>query len=279
MMLRLQKRAQIITHKKRLLFSLLPLFFVACGEYQISMDGVDSNATQEANSSSVPTYNQDINSTEEITVSEAPIQNETRSYTEKFINENNCNQIIDNEFIVMCYDYQKKAVKAVSYTLEGDLMNELNILKRPSFYVEQKLKPKDRISTTDYTNSGYDKGHMAPDAAFDWSQESLDAVYTLANIIPQAPQVNRRSWAKLESYVRDKAEELGELNIVNVIKYGQRSSRMGRHRMAISKGYYKILYNEDENYEECFYYSNKLGISADNDVLVNHAVACKMVSN
>jgi len=201
------------------------------------------------------------------------------TYKQKFVDENNCSQIIDNEFIVMCYDYKLKAVKAVSYTLIGDLMNEQNIQERPSFYVEKKLDSKYRISTTDYTNSGYDKGHMAPDAAFDWSQESLEAVYTLANIIPQAPQVNRIAWAKVERYARDKAEELGELNVVNVPKYGQRSSRMGKHEMAISKGYYKILYNPDENYEECFYYSNKLGVSARTDVLEDHAVACQSVTN
>lgn len=201
------------------------------------------------------------------------------SYKQKFVDENNCSQIIDNEFIVMCYDYKLKAVKAVSYTLIGDLINEHNIEERPSFYVEKTLDSKYRISITDYTNSGYDKGHMAPDAAFDWSEESLHAVYTLANIIPQAPQVNRISWAKVERYARDKAEELGELNVVNVPKYGQRSSRMGKNRMAISKGYYKILYNPNENYEECFYYSNKLGVSAQNDVLEDHLVACQSVTN
>ena len=206
-------------------------------------------------------------------------QSETVSYQEKFINDRNCNQIIDNEFIVMCYDYKKKAVKAVSYLLYGDLMNEKNILERPSFYVEKELKPKDRVKSSDYIKSGYDRGHMAPDASFDWSRDSLEAVYTLANIIPQAPQVNRRSWAKLEAYVRGKAEALGELNVVNVVKYGQRSSRMGKSRMAISKGYYKILSNEAEEYEECFYYSNKLGVSSDNDELINHKVTCSSVSN
>jgi endonuclease G len=208
-------------------------------------------------------------------------QSETRetNYKEKFINSKICNQIIDNEFIVMCYDYKLKASKSVAYTLDGDLMNDPNIDKRPSFYTEKSLDKKYRISTTDYTNSGYDRGHLAPDAAFDWSQESLEAVYTLANIIPQAPQVNRRSWAKLERYVRNRAEELGELSIVNVVKYGQRSSRMGKNRMAISKGYYKILYNKEENYEECFYYSNKQGISASNDILEDHSVSCAIVSN
>jgi len=201
------------------------------------------------------------------------------SYKVKFIDENNCSQIIDNEFIEMCYDYKKKAVTAVGYTLYGDLVNETNIEKRPSFYIERSLKEKDRISTTDYINSGYDKGHMAPDASFDWSQESLDAVYTLANAIPQAPQVNRYSWKKLEDYVREKAVQFGTVEVVNVVKYGQRSSRMGENRMAISKGYYKILYNEEENFEECYYYSNKLGVSAKDDILEDHEVSCQIVTN
>jgi len=197
----------------------------------------------------------------------------------KFIDENNCSQIIDNEFIEMCYDYKQKGVTAVAYVLEGDLVNETNIEKRPSFYVEKSLNEKDRISTTDYVNSGYDKGHMAPDASFDWSEESLYAVYTLANSIPQAPQVNRYAWIKVEDYAREKAVEFGKLEVVNVVKYGQRSSRMGKNQMAISKGYFKILYNAEENFEECYYYSNKLGVSMKDDLLEDHAISCELVTN
>jgi len=200
-------------------------------------------------------------------------------YKSQFINTNNCNQIINNEFITICYDYKLKGAKSVAYTLDGDLMNDTDIEKRPSFYVEKSLEKKYRISTTDYTKSGYDRGHLAPDAAFDWSQESLNAVYTLANIIPQAPQINRNSWASLERYVRAKAIKLGALNVLNVVKYGQRSSRMGKNKMAISKGYYKVLYNKNENYEECFYYSNKLGVSANGDSIGKHKVSCANVTN
>ena len=201
------------------------------------------------------------------------------NYKSKFINKTGCNQIINNEFITICYDYKLKATKSVSYRLDGDLMNDTNIDKRPSFYLEKSLEKKYRISTTDYTNSGYDRGHLAPDAAFDWSKESLNAVYTLANIIPQAPQINRNSWAKLEKYSRDKAVALGSLNVINVVKYGQRSRRMGKNKMAISKGYYKALYNKDENYQECFYYENKLGVSTNGDTVEKHKVSCTEVTN
>ena len=205
-------------------------------------------------------------------------QNNSIDYQSKFINEANCNQIIDNEFIHICYDYKLKATKSVAYRLEGDLMNDPNIDKRPSFYVEKSIDKKYRISSTDYINSGYDKGHLAPDAAFDWSDESLNAVYTLANIIPQAPQVNRNMWSKVEKFARDKAVELGELDVINVVKYGQRSKRIGKNRMAVSRGFYKVLYNDKQNYKECFYYANKLNLSSRNDELSKHDVNCNEVS-
>lgn len=198
-------------------------------------------------------------------------------YKSEFINKANCNQIIDNEFIHICYDYKLKAAKSVAYTLDGDLMNDPNIDKRPSFYVEKSIEKKHRVSSTDYTNSGYDKGHLAPDAAFDWSDESLKAVYTLANIIPQAPQVNRNMWSQVEKFARDKAVELGELHVINVIKYGEQSKRIGKNRMAVSRGFYKVLYNYKENYKECFYYANKLNLTSRDDNISKHDINCNQV--
>ncbi len=195
-----------------------------------------------------------------------------------FINREKCNQIIDNEFIKICYDYKLKGAKAVSYTLDGDLVNETNIVKRPNFYAEKSLDKKYRIYTTDYTNSGYDRGHLAPDASFDWSQESLNAVYTLANIIPQAPQVNRNMWSKLEKFARDKAVELGELDVINVVKYSKNSKKIGEHKMSVSRGFYKMLYNNNLGYQECFYYSNRLNLSARDDSVDKHKVSCAEVA-
>lgn len=49
--------------------------------------------------------------------------------------------------------------------------------------------------------------------------------------------------------------------------------------MAISQGYFKILYNEEENFEECYYYSKKLGVSTKDDTLKEHEVSCQVVTN
>ena len=196
----------------------------------------------------------------------------------QFVNDNDCNQTIDKQFLTICYDYNLKAAKAVSYTLYGDLVNELNIDKRPSFKVERALSRNHRSSNTDYSGSGYDKGHLANDAAFDWSQESLDSTYSLANIIPQARKVNRYTWIKAERYARFVAVQLGQVNVVNVVKYSNNPERIGSHGIAVPVGYYKVLYSDDQNYTKCLYYENDNNITTSDDRLRDHEVACSEVS-
>jgi len=205
------------------------------------------------------------------------LQIEKISFKNEFINESNCSQIIDNSFIVICYDYQFKAAKSVSYHLDGDLVNEPNIEERPSFYVEESLDEEYRTTYADYTNSGYDRGHLAPDAAFDWSQESLEAVYTLANIIPQAPTVNRHMWIDIERYAREKAIEFGEIDVLNVVKYTNNHETIGENNISVSKGFYKILYSQENNYEECFYYENNLDANSSDDNVSLHYKDCSVV--
>ena len=170
-----------------------------------------------------------------------------------------------------------RKTKSVAYTLYGDLVNELNIKERPSFYVEEDIDNPYRAKVSDYTHSGYDRGHMAPDAAFDWSQESLDATYSLANIIPQIPEVNQQMWVEAEKYAREMALELFELHVVNVVKYSSKPHRIGKSNIAISVGYYKILFNHDKEYEECFYYANDSSINPKNDKLKKHKVSCSSI--
>ncbi|MCK4442839.1 MAG: DNA/RNA non-specific endonuclease [Sulfurovaceae bacterium] len=212
------------------------------------------------------------------TPTQTPTLEEPKNYKTKFINENRCNQIIDKEFFKICYDYSLKVAKSVVYTLEGDLVNEINIKERPSFYQEESIDKQYRAKSSDYTHSGYDRGHLAPDAAFDWSEESLEATYSLANIIPQVPEVNRHMWIKVEAYARDKAVDLGEITVVNVVKYDNNNLKyIGDDNISVSIGYYKILFNTEESYEECFYYTNDINTYTKDDNLSKHKINCKSI--
>jgi len=191
-----------------------------------------------------------------------------------FINVAKCDQVIDKEFYLICYDHLLKGSKAVAYTLSGDLVNELNIDKSISFKVERQVEKKYRAATTDYVNSGYDRGHIAPDAAFDWSNESLSSVYSLANVMPQARKVNRYTWTKAERLSRFMAVKLGEITVINVLIYDSVPERIGQNKIAVPSGYYKILLNHQKSYLKCLYYANDKDIDSNEDRLSSHQVSC-----
>jgi endonuclease G len=191
-----------------------------------------------------------------------------------FINQSDCDQIIEKNFLIICYDYNLKAPTAVSYTLHGDQVNELNIEERPYFKIEPTIEREYRASYDDYTHSGYDRGHLAPDAAFDWSEDSLEETYSLANIIPQARKVNRYTWTKAERYARFVAVQRGWVNVINVVKYSDTPLRIGSHGIAVPNSYYKVLYSDDQTYTKCLYYANDNNIITGDDRLTNHEVNC-----
>ena len=82
-----------------------------------------------------------------------------------------------------------------------------------NFHAEPALPLEQRAELADYARSGWDRGHLAPSGDMpdpDAQQES----FSLANIIPQAPDLNRGLWGDMESAVRTLAERRGELYVV-----------------------------------------------------------------
>ncbi|MBD0347353.1 MAG: DNA/RNA non-specific endonuclease [Coleofasciculus sp. Co-bin14] len=73
-----------------------------------------------------------------------------------------------------------------------------------------------RVKPTDYTNSGYDRGHMTPSEDRTKKVADNSATFLMTNIIPQAPDNNQGPWARLESYCRDLVKKEGkELYIIS----------------------------------------------------------------
>ncbi len=71
--------------------------------------------------------------------------------------------------------------------------------KRPSRF-STDTRTASRVSHDDYTGSGYDRGHMAPNYAIAtrYGAEAQRETFLLSNIIPQSPNLNRIWWRLLE---------------------------------------------------------------------------------
>jgi len=183
-------------------------------------------------------------------------------FLKQFFNDQQCDQILRNDgFFKTCYSYKNKGARYVSYTLYGSKVNLKNIKKRPRFYQDINIPKKYRSTYNDYTHNTFkaDRGHLAPDAAFDWSRKSLHSVYTLSNIIPQHYSLNRgaHSWKGLEKYGRVLATKLGSINVLNGVVYKKYSKKIGRDKISVPNAFWKMYYNSDKNFQRCFYFVNK----------------------
>lgn len=71
-----------------------------------------------------------------------------------------------------------------------------------------------RVQAADYTNSGFDRGHLCPSDDRDFSPAENATTFRLTNIIPQAPANNQGPWRELEEYARLLAARGSELYII-----------------------------------------------------------------
>lgn len=73
--------------------------------------------------------------------------------------------------------------------------------REDNFHAEERIPVGERAELKDYSRSGYDRGHLAPNGDMA-SREAADESFSLANIGPQAAGLNRGSWERLESSIR-----------------------------------------------------------------------------
>lgn len=72
-----------------------------------------------------------------------------------------------------------------------------------------------RASTSHYTSTGFDRGHLCPSDDRDLSDSDNAATFKMTNIIPQAPDLNQVTWLALENYCRNLITHGNELYIIS----------------------------------------------------------------
>lgn len=75
---------------------------------------------------------------------------------------------------------------------------------RCNCFTQETLLPTGyyRASTSNYTGTGFDRGHLCPSDDRDGSDTDNAATFRMTNIAPQAPILNQQTWEDLERYCR-----------------------------------------------------------------------------
>lgn len=102
--------------------------------------------------------------------------------------------------------------------------------------VEGSAKP------SDYTRSGYDRGHMAPAGDMKWDSEAMAETFYMTNICPQAGVLNRGSWKKLEEKCRARAQRDSAIVIVcGPVLTDPVRQYIGQSRVAVPERFFKVV--------------------------------------
>ncbi len=124
------------------------------------------------------------------------------------------NYLMTKTMYTSSYNNTKKTPNWVSWHLSSAWYGTAP--RSTSFTTDQTL-PSGwyRVTTSDYTNSGFDRGHMCPSADRDKTSDENKQTFVMTNIVPQAPWNNQRCWANLETYCRNLADAGNEMYIIS----------------------------------------------------------------
>lgn len=179
-------------------------------------------------------------------------------------------QIIQRTGYTLSYDAKNKTPQWVAWELtkEETRGNE----ERCTEFFPDPDTWGNKVVTSDYSHSGYDRGHMAPAGDMKWSKKAMQESFYMSNICPQDHNLNTKDWNDLEMKSREWARRFGRIHIVcGPIYNGKRNEYIGVHRIKVPDGFFKVILINTKTKQSAFgfIFENEAGERPLSDYLVS----------
>lgn len=117
-----------------------------------------------------------------------------------------------------------------------------------SFFLDPRTSA--RVEPGDYTGSGYDRGHMAPNYAIGtrFGQAAQEETFKMSNVCPQRHRLNAGLWKDLELKVAENyTGRYGQVWVIDGPVFGplDRLQRL-RNKVVIPEAFYMIVLQQHE---------------------------------
>jgi endonuclease G len=127
---------------------------------------------------------------------------------------------------VVSYNGSHKVPNWVSWELNTSYLG--STARQDDFRPDDTFPPSEpQAQLTDYSGSGFDRGHMCPSADRNLTVPANSQTFYLTNMVPQAGNNNRGPWEKLEEDLRTIAQTGKELFIISGGVYSASSTTIG----------------------------------------------------
>ena len=153
--------------------------------------------------------------------------------------------LVYNGFIIN-YNTEWLVPNWVAYELTAN-ETDGEVPRTKRFTIDMEYKERQAMQE-DYSNTGWDKGHMAPAGDMKWSQIAMNESFYLTNICPQNHDLNNKDWHTLEKHVRDWAAKYGSVWVVcGPYLYANTYGTIGERKVIVPDGFFKAVLRKDGN--------------------------------
>lgn len=99
------------------------------------------------------------------------------------------------------------------------------------------------VRHSDFTNSGYQRGHLCPAADRSACSELMRGTFRLSNVAPQVPSLNTGAWKASENFCRAAALKYGSVDVVVVPIFLRRDTTfIGANKLAVPHAFFKAAW-------------------------------------
>lgn len=125
------------------------------------------------------------------------------------------------------------------------------------FSAEPSLPKGRRAELSDYTNSGYDRGHLVPNSDARWHMQVEDDTNVLSNAAPMDINLNRGAWKVLEDRVRVFVVERRSTMLIYAGPiFGPEDKAIGLGAVTVPSAFYKVIIDQRTRQVLAFIYPN-----------------------
>lgn len=157
-------------------------------------------------------------------------------------------QIIEHTGYTVSYHPYWYIPNWVAYELTDAEVDGLE--ERSNHFVPDPLVKGDPVVTKDYSNSGYDRGHMAPAADMKWSEQAMKESFYMTNMCPQNHSCNAGDRKDLEEFGRDLARKYKSIYICCGPIVTDTTTTIGLyHRIVVPQSFFKAFLRQKVNGE------------------------------
>jgi endonuclease G len=168
---------------------------------------------------------------------------------------NNTQALCMDGFAVMYSGVSRTPLWSAEYLNRKRLQQAKQIDREDSFHEESRLPQSMRARLSDYSGSGYDRGHLAPNGDMANRSQQYDS-FSLANIAPQSPRNNRYIWRNIESATRYLTQQYGEVYTITGVAFTDKKVKQLAGRVLVPSHFFKAVYIPASNQAGVYYAPN-----------------------